>query len=99
MPVLVVLIIITLAFYVYYKAKAYRSSKPIEKQWISSKSSISLGLFVAFFGVNQLFLYRSSLSLIVGIIFLLIGLGSSWAGYRAYKNYLPKVVKEAQQQK
>lgn len=99
MPVLVVLIVITLAFYVYYKAKAYRSTKQIVKQWISSKSSIALGLFVAFFGLNQIFLYRSSLSLIVGAIFLLIGLGSSWAGYRAYKHYLPLVMKDAQEQK
>jgi hypothetical protein len=99
MPVLVVVIVITLAFYVYFKVKAYRSTKPIEKQWIASKSSIALGLFVAAFGANQLFLYRSSLSLIIGIIFLFIGLGSSWAGFRAYKHYLPSVVKEAQEQK
>ncbi|MGM7720858.1 YtpI family protein [uncultured Metabacillus sp.] len=99
MPVLVVMIIISLAFYVYYKVKAYRSQKPIEKQWISAKSSIALGIFVASFGLNQLFLYRSSISLIVGIIFLLIGLGSSWAGFRAYKHYLPQVINESGTQK
>lgn len=96
MPVLVVIIVITLAFYIYYKAKAYRSKKPIVKQWTSAKSSIALGIFVAAFGLNQLFIYRSSLSIIVGVIFLLIGIGSSWAGYRAYKHYLPQIVKEAQ---
>jgi YtpI-like protein len=98
MPVLVVLIVISLAFYAYFKVKAIRSKNPLIKQWISAKSSISLGLFVAFFGANQLYLYRSSLSLLVGIVFLVIGLGSSWAGYRAYKHYLPQVVKEFEEQ-
>jgi ABC-type bacteriocin/lantibiotic exporter with double-glycine peptidase domain len=99
MPVLVVIIVISLAFYAYFKVKAYRSTKSIEKRWIAAKSSIALGLFVASFGLNQLFLYRSTLSLIVGVIFVLIGIGSSWAGFRAYKHYLPQVVKEAQEQK
>jgi O-antigen/teichoic acid export membrane protein len=99
MPVLVVIIVISLAFYVYYKAKVYRSKNQLIKQWTSAKSSIALGVFVAFFGLNQLFLYRSSISLIVGILFLLVGLGSCWAGYRAYKHYLPQVMKEFQQQK
>lgn len=97
MPVLVVLIIFTLAFYVYYKIKSYRSNKPIEKRWISAKSSIALGLFVAFFGMNQLFLYRSTLSFVIGAIFLLLGFASAWTGYRAYKHYLPQVLSEVKQ--
>ncbi|QGQ47511.1 YtpI family protein [Metabacillus sediminilitoris] len=99
MPVLVVIIVISLAFYVYYKTKVYRAKNQLLKHWISAKSSMALGVFVAFFGLNQLFLYRSSISLIVGILFLLVGLGSCWAGYRAYKHYLPLVMKEFQQQK
>ncbi|PMC37048.1 hypothetical protein CJ195_13405 [Bacillus sp. UMB0899] len=94
MPVLVVLIIFTFAFYLYYKIKSYRSNKPIEKRWISAKSSIALGLFVAFFGINQLFLYRSTLSFVIGAVFLLIGFASAWAGFRAYKHYLPQVLDE-----
>lgn len=96
MPVLVVLIVFSLSFYVYYRVKAYRSNRSVEKQWISAKASIALGLFVASFGLNQLFLNRSTITLIVGIVFLLIGFGSSWAGFRVYKHYLPQVVKEAQ---
>ncbi|PGT91222.1 MULTISPECIES: YtpI family protein [Bacillaceae] len=98
MPVLVVLIIFSLAFYLYYRVKAYRSNKQAEKSWISAKASIALGLFVAFFGLNQLFMFRSTLSFVVGIIFLLIGFGSAWAGYRAYKHYLPYVLKEIKEQ-
>lgn len=67
----------------------------MEKQWISSKSSIALGSFVFFFGVNQLIPFRSTVALVVGIVFVLIGTLSIWAGYRAYKHYLPLAVKEA----
>lgn len=96
MLVLVAFIFVALAFYVFYKVKAFRTTKPVVKQWLSAKSSIALGLFVALYGLNQLFLYRSSLSLIIGIIFVLLGFSSSWAGLRAYKKYLPHVIKEGQ---
>jgi hypothetical protein len=97
MPVFVILIVLSLSFYVFYKIKFFQAKKPMEKQWISTKSSIALGLFVFFFGLNQLFLFRSTVSLIVGIIFILIGALSSWAGYKAYKHYYPLAVKEAEE--
>ncbi|ANB55544.1 ytpI-like family protein [Anoxybacillus sp. B7M1] len=97
MPALVILIIFSLSFYAYYKMKYFRSQRPLERQWLSAKSSIALGLFVFFFGVNQFFLYSSTVTYIVGIIFLLVGGGSAWAGYRSYKHYLPLVIEEAQQ--
>ncbi len=37
MPVLVVLIVFSLSFYVYYRVKAYRSNKPVEKTMDFSK--------------------------------------------------------------
>jgi O-antigen/teichoic acid export membrane protein len=97
MPVLVILIIFSLSFYVYYKIKYFRSKRPIERQWISAKSSIALGSFVFFFALNQFFLHRTTVSFIVGIVFLLVGGGSIWAGYRAYKHYLPLAIKEAEE--
>ncbi|MBM7701221.1 YtpI family protein [Metabacillus iocasae] len=99
MPFLVILILSSLGFYVYLKLKYVRSKRPIEKQWLSAKSSIALGVFVLFFGINQWFIYQTTLSIIVGLLFVLIGAGSIWAGVRAYKHYLPFVIKEAQEQK
>ncbi|WP_110114104.1 YtpI family protein [Bacillus sp. CGMCC 1.16541] len=99
MPILVILILSSLGFYVYLKLKYVRSKRPVEKQWISAKSSIALGVFVFFFGINQWFIYQTTLSIIVGLLFVLIGAGSIWAGIRAYKHYLPFVMKEAQEQK
>jgi len=97
MPVLVILIIISLSLYVYYKVKYVRSTKPIEKKWLSSKSSIALGLFVGLFGINTLFLYQSLTTYIVGPIFIIIGFLSAWAGYKAYKHYHPFVLKEMEE--
>ncbi|MCM3596515.1 YtpI family protein [Metabacillus idriensis] len=97
MPVFVILIIFAFSFYLFYKVKFYRTKKPMEKQWLSAKSSIALGIFVFFFGLNQLFLFHSTVSLVVGIIFMIVGLASSWAGYKAYKHYLPFALKESKQ--
>lgn len=97
MPVLVILIVISLSLYVYYKIQYVRSKKPIEKKWISSKSSIALGLFVGIFGINTLFLYQTTTTYIVGPIFILVGFLSAWAGYKAYKHYRPFVLKELEE--
>ncbi|RIW29692.1 hypothetical protein D3H55_18105 [Bacillus salacetis] len=97
MPVLVFLIILSFSFYFYYKVKSVRSNRFIEKKWLSGKSSIALGLFVALFGVNQLFLFQSTFTYIISAIFILIGAASAWMGYKVYKHFLPQVIKEAEE--
>ncbi|MFC4321072.1 YtpI family protein [Litchfieldia salsa] len=97
MPVLVVLIVITFAFYIFYKARYFQSKRPIEKQWISSKSSIALGLFVAFFAINTVFLHQSTVSYVISAVLFLVGGGSAYAGIRAYKYFLPLVIEEAKE--
>ncbi|MFY4774609.1 YtpI family protein [Metabacillus sp. RGM 3146] len=97
MPIFVIFVVFSFSFYVFYKVKYYRSKKPMEKSWVSAKSSIALGSFVFFFGLNQVFMFRSSTSLIIGVIFMAVGAASVWAGYRAYKHYLPLAVNESRQ--
>jgi hypothetical protein len=97
MPVFVIFIIFSLAFYAYYKIKYFRSNRPMERRWISAKSSIALGAFMFFFAINQFIIHQTTISLIIGIVFLLVGGGSAWAGFRAYKHYLPLVIEEAKQ--
>ena len=95
MPILVLLIVLSFAFYIFYKVKYVRSRRPAEKKWLSAKSSIALGVFVALFGVNQLFLFQSTVTYIVAAIFIIVGSLSVWAGLKAYKFYLPLAAKEA----
>ena len=99
MPLLVIFIMISLAFYIFYKTKYFRSKLPIEKKWISSKSSISLGSFVTLFGINQLFLFQSTVTYIVAAAFIIIGLLSIFSGFKAYKYFLPLTLLEAQETK
>ena len=94
MPILVLLIVLSFVFYIFYKVKYVRSRRPAEKKWLSAKSSIALGLFVALFGVNQLFLFQTTVTYIVAAIFIVIGSLSVWAGFKAYKFYLPHAAKE-----
>lgn len=96
MPVLVILITISLSFYVYYKIKYVRSKRPVERKWISTKSSIALGLFVALFGVNQLFLNGNTITYIIATFFILLGCATIFTGIKAYRHYFPLVVKEAE---
>jgi len=95
MPVLVILITISFSFYLFYKIKYVRSKRPIERRWISSKSSIALGLFVGLFGLNQLFLNGNTITYIIAAIFILLGALSAINGLKAYKHYLPLAADEA----
>ncbi|WP_445612866.1 YtpI family protein [Geobacillus sp. YF-1] len=96
MPALVIFIIFSFSFYVYYKIRYVRSERPIERRFLSAKASVALGLFVALFGINQLFLYQTTVTYIIATIFIILGFASAWAGYRAYRYYLPQAVEEAE---
>ncbi|MFS0822419.1 YtpI family protein [Bacillus sp. 1P02SD] len=98
MKILVFFIIFALVFYFYYKTKYFRTRRPVEKQWLSAKSSMALGLFVGLFGLNAFFVHPSTISYVIGTILIIVGGGSTWAGFRAYKHYQPLVIKEAEQQ-
>lgn len=94
MPVFVIMIVFSLFFYIYYKVKYVRANRPNEKKWLSAKSSVALGSFVAFFGLNRLFITQSAISIIISVLFLTVGGISIWTGIKAYKFYLPYVQKE-----
>ncbi len=68
----------------------------MEKGWLSGKSAMALGSFVALFGFNQFFLELSTARIIVGALFLLFGIASILNGFRQYKHFLPLAVKEAE---
>lgn len=97
MLVFAVLIVISLMFYFFYKVRLFRTHLPMEKKWLSAKSSIALGLFVALFGVNQLFMYQTKTTYVVAAIFIMIGALSILGGFKAYKFYLPYAIEEAEQ--
>lgn len=97
MSVLVIPIVILFAFYLFYKTKYFRSNRPVEKKWLSAKSSIALGLFVCIFGINHLlFISHSMVTFIIVAIFIIYGGFFTWIGFKKYKHYLPFAVQEAE---
>ncbi len=97
MPILVLFIIFSFSFYIYFKTKYFRTKLPAAKKWISAKSSMALGLFVALFGVNQLFLFQTTVTYIVAGVFILLGVINVIGGIKAYKYFLPLAKKELQE--
>ncbi|WP_066063522.1 YtpI family protein [Neobacillus soli] len=96
MLVLVVLIALLFAFYLFYKTKYFRSNRLVEKKWLSAKSNIALGLFVSLFGINHLiFISESTVSYIVAALFIIYGAVFTWIGFKKYKHYLPFAIEEA----
>lgn len=96
MPILVILFVFAFVFYIFFKAKYFRTRMPAEKKWVQSKASICLGFFVAVFGLNQFFLNQTTVAYLVGSIFILLGAFHIWGGIKSYKHFLPLAVEEAE---
>ncbi len=97
MPVLILLFIVAFIFYIFYKIKVFRSKGHSEKQWLSAKASMSLGFFIALFGANQIYIRLSVPGIIVGTVFILLGIINIWGGYKKYKHYLPLLIVKTEQ--
>lgn len=93
--IFVVIIVLSFVFYLFYKVQYVRSRRAMERKWLSSKSSIALGLFVSLFGINTLLIQQTTVAYIVAAVFILYGFASMVAGYKMYKHYLPFAQSEA----
>lgn len=79
--IFVAFIVLTFVAYFYYKTKQFRSTLPIRRKWYKAKAGVALGLFLIFFGVNAIIVNNSAVSVIIAILFFVVG------GYEAYNNY------------
>lgn len=79
--IFVALIVISFVAYFYYKTKQFRSTLPIRRKWYKAKAEVALGLFLIFFGVNAIIVNKSAVSVIIAILFFVVG------GYVSYDNY------------
>ncbi|AYC29841.1 YtpI family protein [Paenisporosarcina cavernae] len=92
---LVIGIVISAVFYLYFKTKQFRSSLPITKKWYANRALISLGSLLVFFGINQMILYPSTLTYVIGALFILLGIGTVGYYWKVAKHY-GQFVKEEQ---
>ncbi len=72
--VFVFFIIISAVFYFYMKVKQLRSELPIAKKWYANRAMVALGSLLFFFGLNQLFLFSTTITYVISGIFIVIGL-------------------------
>ena len=91
--ILVFGIIVSFVWYLYFKTKQIRTYLPIRKKWFAARSSVCLGAFIALFGLNFLYIYQSSITVVVSIIFIVLGGYFMYHNIKAAKHY-GKFVKE-----
>ncbi|KYG58172.1 YtpI family protein [Planococcus maritimus] len=87
MLIFIFLIIVSAVFYLYYKTKQIRTRLPVRKNWYASRAQIALGSFIAFFGVNQLFIFQTAVTYIIAGIFIVLGLVLIVHNYKANRHY------------
>lgn len=81
------LIILSLVFYVYYKAAILKSDDKLTQTYLNAKSRICLGSFIFFFAINQYVFYQTQISLFIGIVFLILGGMQLSRGFKEAKHY------------
>ncbi|RLL47874.1 hypothetical protein D8M04_00925 [Oceanobacillus piezotolerans] len=82
-----ILIVISIVLYVYYKVAIVKSDDGLTQHYFNAKSRICLGSFVFFFAINQYLFYLTRVSLIIGIIFILLGGYQMYYGLKESKHY------------
>lgn len=78
---LVAAIVMSAVFYFYFKTKQFRSELPIAKKWYAARASVSLGVLIVTFGINQIVLYQTTITYVVSSVFIALGvitIISSW---------------------
>ena len=85
--ILIFLIVVSFAFYFYFKTKQFRSELPIAKKWYANRALVALGSLLFFFGLNQLFLFPTTLTYVISGLFIVIGLFTMINYYRVAKHY------------
>lgn len=68
-----IIIIVSIVFYVYYKVAIVKTRDELNQLYFNARARICLGSFIFFFAINQYLFYKTQLSLLIGIVFLLLG--------------------------
>ncbi|MBA2173342.1 YtpI family protein [Halobacillus locisalis] len=82
-----ILILLSFVLYIYYKVMITRAKDSLTQVYLNSKAKIFLGGFIFFWGINQYLFYQTKLSLIIGIVFLILGAYQAQTGWKATKHY------------
>ncbi len=89
--------IVSLIFYFYFKMRQFRTTRmlPIRKKMFASMAGVALGLFLLFFGINQIILFNKFVIYLISALFILLGLYVAIFNFRAAKHYRQFIEEEA----
>ncbi|WP_102026790.1 YtpI family protein [Salirhabdus sp. Marseille-P4669] len=93
MIILPILIILTLVMYIFFKVKILSLKDPLLMHFTNAKARLALGFLIAVFGINQYLFYETTLSLIIGIVFVVIGIAQLQYGFKLYRHYRNELLK------
>lgn len=99
MAIFVGLSVASLIFYVFFKAKVFRTYRPMERNWVNSKSKMWLGSFIFFYGLNVVFSIASTVSMVVGSVFVGFGLLYIFINFRQSRILRPLAAAELEEAK
>jgi amino acid transporter len=94
-PTFIILIILSLFMFIFYRIRAWQMRAPFRKKWTITKANIGLGAFLIFFSVNRLFIHPSTITAIICGVFVLYGIFIVMYSIKAYRYYWPRMVDEA----
>ncbi|MEK8126791.1 YtpI family protein [Paenibacillus filicis] len=82
------LIVIAVAFSVYYSFRYRRQLDPVKRGILASRMNIAMGLMLILIALTQLFFFTDSVTRrIFGTICLLLGIWNLFAGLRNHLHY------------
>ncbi|HLR14478.1 MAG TPA: YtpI family protein [Bacillota bacterium] len=87
MIIFTLLIVFSIVFYVYYKVAILKTKDPLTQAYYNAKSRLALGAFIIAFAINQYLFYQSKLSLVIGLIFFILGFLQINLGFKEARHY------------
>ncbi|PAV30387.1 hypothetical protein CIL05_07910 [Virgibacillus profundi] len=87
MVIFPIIIVLSIALYVYYKVAILKSNEELTQLYFNARSRICLGSFILFFGINQYVFYQTTISLFIGIVFVILGGLQLNRGFKEVKHY------------
>ncbi|ADC48753.1 hypothetical protein BpOF4_03435 [Alkalihalophilus pseudofirmus OF4] len=89
--VMTIIIVFSAVFFIYNKVKTWKTPEGLLKRIYQTKANISIGFFLVAISINLLIAPRSTVDVVVGIVFLILGIANVVLGYKAYRHYIPQL--------
>lgn len=85
MPVLIILFVLAVSIYLYFRIKSVRMKEAVLKKIAYQKAAVALGTALGLFGLNRLFFSEQAAVTIVCFVFIVFGGLYALASIRALR--------------